>query len=148
MNTYEMRWRLQDHYVGQPRPDGAQRNSGLLVRNRSAPSDQYLGSADFANVGRNKRSALRHLMAAHKLTRLRINLRSGAIKRLRPYGVYLLRRLLRRFGNIVERGDDVLGERVGERGAAVRAPQQSDPARGQGREAVTGREHAHAWPQA
>ena len=50
-------------------------------------------------------------------------------------------RLLRQ---VVERGDDVLGERVGERGAFMRIAHQADAAERQFGKSVGGREHAHA----
>ena len=54
----------------------------------------------------------------------------------------LFRRL--RFRQVIERGDDVLGQRGGERGALMRVAHQSDAAAWQFRETFRGGEHAHA----
>ena len=60
---------------------------------------------------------------------------SGLLRRL-----HLLR-------HVVERRDDVLGQRVSQRQAFVRIADQADAACRQFREAVTGAEHAHAWAE-
>ena len=58
----------------------------------------------------------------------------------------LLRRL-RGFGQVVERRDDVLGQRVGERRAFMRIAHQADVAVRQFRKTFGGGQHAHAGAQ-
>ena len=65
-------------------------------------------------------------------------------------GPAMTRELLRRscgLRQVVERRDDVLGQRIGQRIALVRIAHQPDAAGRQLGEAVRGREHAHAGPQ-
>ena len=75
---------------------------------------------------------------------------AGNLLVLRPAKIRALNALfrrLRRFRQVVERRNDVLGQRVGERRAFMRIAHEADAAIGQFRKAVGGRQHAHARPQ-